>query len=263
VAAERALTGKTGRGAPVVTAVIAEDEPVLREQLQALLGALWPRLHVAAAASNGIEALAMYDLHRPQVMFLDIQMPGLNGLQVARQLADRCHVVFLTAYDAYAVAAFEQGAVDYVLKPYDQARLGAALRRVQERLGSAPPPLADLLRDMAAAARPKPYLTWIKASRGSDVDLIMVGDVCYFRSDTKYTSVFTETREALIRASIKELVADLDPSRFWQIHRSTIVNVEAISSVSRTMTGGTVLKLKARPERLTVSEAHRRLFKHM
>ncbi|THD56441.1 LytTR family DNA-binding domain-containing protein [Phenylobacterium sp.] len=257
MAAERPL-----RPGVAVTAVIAEDEPVLREQLQALLGALWPRLSVAAAVSNGVEALAMYDLHRPQVMFLDIQMPGLNGLQVAQQLADRCKVVFLTAYDAYAVAAFEQGAVDYVLKPYDTARLGAALRRVQERLGAAPPPIADLLRDLAAA-RPKPYLTWIKASRGADVDLIMVGDVCYFRADTKYTSVFTEGREALIRTSIKDLIADLDPARFWQIHRSTIVNVEAIASVSRTIAGGTVLKLKARPERLTVSEAHRKLFKHM
>jgi DNA-binding LytR/AlgR family response regulator len=247
----------------MVTAVIAEDEPVLRDQLKALLGALWPRLHIAATAANGIEALAMYDLHRPQVMFLDIQMPGLNGLQVAEQLADRCHVVFLTAYDAYAVAAFEHGAVDYVLKPYDAARLSSALRRVQDRLGAGQPPLGDLLRDLAAAARPRPYLTWIKASRGSDVDLIMVGEVCSFRSDTKYTSVFTESREALIRASIKELIADLDPARFWQIHRSTIVNVEAIASVTRNIAGATVLTLKARPERLSVSEAHRKLFKHM
>ena len=258
MAVERAL-----RTAPAVTAVIAEDEPVLREQLQALLATLWPRLHVVAAASNGVEALAMYDLHRPRVMFLDIQMPGLTGLQVAQQLADRCHIVFLTAYDSYAVAAFEQGAVDYVLKPYDAQRLGMALRRVQDRLCNAPAPLADLLRDLSAASRPKPYLTWIKASRGNDVDLIMVGDVCYFRSDTKYTSVFTENREALIRASIKELVRDLDPSRFWQIHRSTVVNVEAIASVSRTMAGGAVLKLRSRPERLSVSEPYRRLFKHM
>jgi DNA-binding LytR/AlgR family response regulator len=243
--------------------VIAEDEPVLREQLQALLGALWPRLHVVAIASSGAEALAMYDLHRPDVMFLDIQMPGLTGLQVAQQVAGRCHVVFLTAYDSYAVAAFEHGAVDYVLKPYDSARLGAALRRVQDRLGSTPVPLADLLAELSTAARPKPYLTWIKASRGQNVDLIMVGDVCYFRSDTKYTSVFTADAEALIRASIKELIADLDPTRFWQIHRSTIVNVEAIASVTRNLAGATVLKLKARPERLAVSEAHRALFKHM
>ncbi|THD62874.1 LytTR family DNA-binding domain-containing protein [Phenylobacterium sp.] len=253
---------RLARVQPGVTALIAEDEPVLREQLQALLATLWPRLNVVAAVSNGVEALAMYDQHQPQVMFLDIQMPGLTGLQVAQQVGGRCHVVFLTAYDAYAVAAFEQGAVDYVLKPYDDARLGASLRRVQERLGAAPPPLDALLQDLAAA-RPKPYLTWIKASRGAEVDLIMVGDVCYFRSDTKYTSVFTESREALIRASIKELTAELDPSRFWQIHRSTIVNVEAIASVTRNMAGATVLKLKARPERLTVSEAHRKLFKHM
>jgi DNA-binding LytR/AlgR family response regulator len=251
--------------APHVTAVIAEDEPVLREQLQALLGALWPRLRVAGAVANGIEALEMYDLHRPQVMFLDIQMPGLNGLQVAQQVSGGCHVVFLTAYDAYAVAAFEQGAVDYVLKPYDTARLGASLRRVQERLVIGQPPIGDLLRELAAAAAAKPrsYLNWIKASRGASVDLITVGDVCYFRADTKYTSVFTEHREALIRAPIKELAANLDPARFWQIHRSTIVNVEAIASVVRTMAGGTVLHLKARPERLAVSQAYRSLFKHM
>src|ERR1700742_701578 len=148
---------KPARGQTLVTAVIAEDEPVLREQLQALLALLWPRLKIVAAVSNGVEALAMYDLHQPQVMFLDIQMPGLTGLQVAQQVGGRCHVVFLTAYDAYAVAAFEQGAVDYGLKPYDDARLGASLRRVQERLGAAPPPLDALLQDLAAA-RPKPYL---------------------------------------------------------------------------------------------------------
>lgn len=258
MAAERA-----SRAQAQVTAVIAEDEPALREQLQALLHRLWPGLHIAAAVSDGIEALAMYDLYRPQVMFLDIQMPGLTGLQVAQHVAPQCHVVFLTAYDAHAVTAFEQGAVDYVLKPYDSARLAQSLRRVQDRLGAAPRPIEDLLRDLAAAARPKPYLNWIRASRGSEVDLIMVGEVCYFRSDTKYTSVFTEGREALIRTSIKELIAELDPGRFWQIHRSTIVNVEAIASVSRTITGATVLKLKARPERLSVSEAHRKLFKHM
>lgn len=258
MAAERAR--RLGGG---VVAVVAEDEPVLREQLVAQLGALWPRLNIAAAVSNGVDALAMFDQHQPDVMFLDIQMPGLTGLQVAQQVAERCHVVFLTAYDAYAVAAFEQGAVDYVLKPYDVERLGASLRRLQARIGEAPPPLADLLRDLAESARPKPYLSWIKASRGATIDLIMVGDICYFRADTKYTSVFTRDREALIRASIKDLVAELDPARFWQIHRSTVVNVEAIASVSRTMTGGAVLTLKDRPERLTVSEAHRKLFRHM
>ena len=244
------------------TAVIAEDEPVLRADLQARLSVLWPELTILGVAANGVEALALADRHNPDILFLDIEMPGLDGLQVAQQFSGRRHVVFITAYDSHAVAAFDQGAIDYVLKPYDNGRLALALRRVQERLATAPPPVDDLIQKLALAAKPKDYLRWIKASRGNDVDLIMVGDVWFFQAEDKYTTVFTEQREAIIRRSIKELVMELDPNTFWQIHRSTIVNVEAIESVNRSITGVTV-KLRSRPMRLPVSEAYRHLFRRM
>ncbi len=246
-----------------VTAVVAEDEEVLRRDLVARLAALWPDLELVGVAETGTEALALFERRRPALMFLDIQMPGLTGLEVAQQVADRCHVVFITAYDAHALAAFEHGAVDYILKPCDTARLGQTVRRIQARLASPPPSLNDVLKEIAAASRPKAHLNWIKASTGAEVSLIMVRDVCFFRADAKYTSVVTADRDYIIRRSIKELAEELDPSCFWQIHRSTIVNVEAISSVTRNIAGATVLKLKHRPDRLTVSEAHRHLFRHM
>jgi DNA-binding LytR/AlgR family response regulator len=244
-------------------AVVAEDEDVLREELVTRLAQLWPGLTVVAQVSNGIDALAMIDLHHPDIAFLDIQMPGLTGLQVARQVSGQCHIAFLTAYDQYAVAAFEQGAVDYVLKPYDVDRLSATIARLKERLNSSPLNLTELLNVWAAAARPTAYLTWIRASHGADVDLIMVQDVCYFRAETKYTTVVTNGGETLIRRSIKHLEAELDPAIFWRVHRSTIVNLTAISSVTRTLGGGMALKLKNRPEKLDVSEQYRNLFRHM
>lgn len=246
----------------VVKAVIAEDEPILRADLVNRLAELWPELKVVGAAANGIEALAMFDVHRPAVLFLDVEMPGLDGLQVARQLSGRCHIIFITAYDSHAIAAFESGAIDYLLKPYDGARLALALRRVKDRLASAPVAVEDLLQQLAITSQPKAYLRWIKASRGNEVDLILVSQVCYFQAEAKYTTVFTEHREAIIRRSIKELAGELDPNCFWRIHRSTIVNVEAIESVSRHL-GGYSVKLRTRPTRLPVSEAYRHLFKHM
>jgi DNA-binding LytR/AlgR family response regulator len=248
---------------PRATAIIAEDEEVLRHELRTRLAALWPSLEVVAAVGSGPEALASFERHRPTLMFLDIQMPGLTGLEVAQQVGDLCHVVFVTAYDSHAVAAFEHGAVDYVLKPYDTARLGQTIRRVQKRLSAPPPSLTDALKEIAASARQKPHLNWIKASVGAEVNLIMVRDVCYFRADAKYTTVVTADRDYVIRRSIKDLAETLDPSLFWQIHRSTIVNVEAIASVTRSMAGATLLKLRRRPERLTVSEAYRHLFRQM
>lgn len=249
---------------PAATAIIAEDERALREDLEGRLAALWPRLKIIASVDGGIEALTRFERDRPDVMFLDIQMPGLTGLDVARQIADRCHFVFITAFDDHAVEAFEQGAVDYVLKPFDTARLAQTVRRVQGRI-TAPPAttLSEILREIAIAAQPKTYLNWIKASHGSEVSLITVRDVCYFRADAKYTVVVTANREFIIRRSIKELLAELDPSLFWQIHRSTIVAAEAVASVGRNLVGEIVLKLKARPERLTVSAPHRHHFRHM
>ncbi|MDM0066560.1 LytTR family DNA-binding domain-containing protein [Variovorax sp. J31P207] len=245
------------------TALVAEDEDVLREELQAHLRDLWPDLHIEASAGNGLEALLALDRHVPDVVFLDIEMPGLNGIDIARQIQGRSHVVFVTAYDAYAVAAFEQGAVDYVLKPYDLPRLSQTIRRVKERLGSAPPSLDMLLRELAAARPVRDHLRWINASQGQDVRIITVDEICYFRAESKYTLVITADGESLIRRSLKELLEQLDPSQFWLVHRSTIVNANAIAGVSRDFRGHVHLKLKQRSETLAVSEAHEHLFRSM
>ena len=245
------------------TALIAEDEAVLRSELRAHLATLWPELDIVAEAANGMEALRALDRHAPQVAFLDIEMPGLGGLEVARQTQGRWHVVFVTAYDAHAVAAFEQGAIDYVLKPYDVVRLGLAVHRVQQRLHSAPVPLEGLLRELARAAPQRDHLRWINASQGQEVRLITVDEVCYFQADTKYTRVVTADSEALIRRSLKELQEQLDPTHFWPIHRSTIVNANAIAGVSRDFRGRVSVKLKLRGEKLPVSEAHEHLFRQM
>jgi DNA-binding LytR/AlgR family response regulator len=244
-------------------ALIAEDEPVLRAELHAHLQLLWPELRIVALADNGVAALQLIDEHGPDVVFLDIEMPGLTGLDVARQTEGRCHVVFVTAYDAYAVAAFEQGAVDYVLKPYDAARLASTVRRIKQRLREAPPPLDGLLRELAAAQSPREHLRWINASQGQEMRVITVDEVCYFQADTKYTRVVTADGEALIRRSLRELQEQLDPICFWQIHRSTIVNANAIAGVSRDFRGRVSVKLKARSEKLAVSEGHEHLFRQM
>jgi DNA-binding LytR/AlgR family response regulator len=245
-----------------ITAVVAEDEPILRADLLGRLGALWPELRVVGAAADGLEALTLFELHRPDILFLDIAMPRMDGLELAQRVSGRCHVVFITAYDAHALAAFEHGAVDYVLKPYQNERLAIALGRLKSRLALEPVRMEALIRELSLDARPKDYLRWIKASRGSEIDLITVGDVLFFQADSKYTCVVTETREAVIRRSIKELAAELDPQLFWQIHRSTIVNVEAIQSVSRTL-GGVTVKLRSRPQRMKVSQPYQHLFRHM
>jgi DNA-binding LytR/AlgR family response regulator len=246
------------------TAVIAEDEPVLRAQLEELLGEVWPELEVLACAEDGLQAALALEGHNPTVLFLDIQMPGLTGLEVARQASGRCHVVFVTAYDQYAVAAFEEGAVDYVMKPLSAARLATACGRVKKRLSSAPADLDRLLGMLAQrAAQAQRYLRWINASQGADVRLITVDEICYFQSDTKYTRAVTPDSESLIRKSLKELLDELDPSSFWQIHRSTVVNVNAIAGVSRDFAGHLFVKLKARKETLAVSQPFAHLFRQM
>ncbi len=245
-----------------ISAVIAQHEPILRADLQSGLELLWPELRLVGQATNGMEALIFFDLHHPDVLFLDIEMPGISGLQIAQQLSNECHIVFITAYDSYAVKAFDQGAIDYVLKPYDNTRLALAIQRVKQRLTVAPPPMDDLLREILLATRPKEYLRWIKASRGMEIDLIIVDEVCYFQANMKYTCVYTTTREFHIKRSIKELAAELNPSIFWQIHRSTIVNVEAIQSVIRTFSEVSV-KLRSRREYLPVSNAYKHLFRQM
>lgn len=245
------------------TALLAEDEFVLREELRAHLGQLWPELRIVAEAANGIEALQQFDEHAPDILFLDIEMPGLTGLEVARQVQGRCHVVFVTAYDAHAVAAFDQGAVDYVLKPFEAPRLAVAVRRVEQRLASMPVNLDGLLRELAAGSPARSYLRWINASHGDVVRLITVDDVCYFQADAGYTRVVTMEGESLIRRSLKELHEQLDPAVFWPIHRSTIVNANAIAGVARDFRGRVSVALKARAEKLAVSDAHAHVFRQM
>jgi DNA-binding LytR/AlgR family response regulator len=248
---------------PMPTALIAEDETVLRQELRARLARLWPELHVCAEAQNGLEAVALMERHRPDVVFLDIEMPGMTGIDVARRASGLSHIAFITAFDAHAVAAFEQGAIDYVLKPYDDARLALTIDRVKERLGSRPREIEGVLRELARHAPRRDYLRWINASVGSEVQLITVDEVCYFQAGSGYTRVFTEDREGLIRLSLKELLDQLDPACFWMIHRSTIVNANVIAGVTRDLRGRLAVKLKCRPDKLPVSEAHERLFRQM
>lgn len=245
------------------TAVLAEDEVLLRDELRLRLGELWPELVIAGEASTGTEALRLVEEHEPDVMFLDIQMPGMTGIEVALQAQGRCHIVFITAYDAHAIAAFEVGAIDYLRKPLNAERLATALDRVKERLQSAPPRLESLIRSLLRDATPRHYLRWINAAIGRVVRLVMVDEILYFQADGKYTRLVTADAEALIQKPLYELQAELDPSSFWQIHRSTLVNASAIAEVTHDLRGHVVLKLKHRAETLRVSESHQQRFRSM
>ena len=253
----------------VPTALIAEDEPLLRERLVALLAEAWPELQVVAQARNGKEAVELFEQHRPQVAFLDVHMPGVNGIEAARQMGSRAALVFTTAFDQYAVEAFARGAIDYLLKPVELPRLQETVERLQQRLASgAPEPalestldqLAEKLRERAAAA-PK-RLQWIKASVGSVVRIIPVEQVVYLKSDSKYTLVVWEGGEALIRKTIRELADSLDPERFLQIHRSAIVNIGHVSQFIHGDDAGEV-QLRGRSEKLAVSRSYVHLFQRM
>ena len=247
----------------MVDAVIAEDEPVLRGELKENLTRLWPGLRIVAEAEDGVDALDALEKHKPQVMFLDIEMPGLSGIEVARAASGRCHIVFVTAYDQHAVRAFEAGAVDYVMKPFSAARLATAITRLRERLGAAPAPLEGLLKALGERGAKRSYLRWINASLGQNVRLITIEEICYFKADSKYTLVVTADGEAVIRKSIKELIDELDPEVFWPIHRGVVVNVNAIALAQRKLSGQFELKLKARSESLAVSESFAYRFRQM
>jgi DNA-binding LytR/AlgR family response regulator len=249
----------------VLRAIIAEDEPVLRTGLKKLLGQVWPELDIVGLAADGLRAIQLLEKHQPQVLFLDIQMPGLSGLEVAKAASGRCHVVFVTAYDKYAVSAFEHGAIDYVMKPVTVARLVSACNRVSERLSEAPANLEALVqRLLEATTRKREYLRWINVESGGKVRLVTVDEICYLQADAKYTRLVTAEGEALIRLTLKELLEEaLDPALFWQIHRSTIVNVDAIAEVTRDVRGLPVLHLKQRLEKLPVSQPFAHLFRQM
>jgi len=250
----------------VPTAIVAEDETALRDQLVEQLKALWPELQIVACARDGVEALRLLDEWRPDILFLDIQMPGASGQEVARAAAGRCHVVFVTAYDQHAVSAFEQGAVDYVLKPVLASRLFATITRLRERLRSGPPhadPIESAFGAMTAAAAHRPPLRWINASVGQNLRVITVDEVLYFQADNKYTKVVTGGAEALIRKPLKELADELDPQQFWQIHRSTLVNASAIDRIVRDIRGRLLVHLKGRSDALLVSDSYAHLFRQM
>lgn len=253
----------------MTTCVIAEDEDLLRRALVDLLNQAWPDLQIVALAEDGGQALEAIAQHRPDVAFLDIRMPGLTGMEVAAASADlspATQVVFVTAYDQYAVDAFEKGAVDYLLKPVNPDRLTATIGRVKTRLGAGADPealikLAQILGTIPGVK--KPPLTWIAASVGTETRLLMVEDVAYFQADNKYTVAMTAEGELLLRKPLRELITELDPDLFKQVHRSTIVNMKAVASVSRDDTGKGSLKLRTRPERLTVSQPYMTLFRAM
>ncbi len=245
------------------TAIVAEDETTLRSQLVEQLGQIWPELHIVAEAADGIAALRLLAAHRPDIVFLDIQMPGATGLEVARQVNGRSRVVFVTAYDEHAVAAFEQGAIDYVLKPVSPARLFTTVSRLKERLGSPPVRIDGVLTSLAQTTAPASYLRWINASVGQNLRLITVDEVVFFQADNKYTRVVTADGEALIRKPLKELVDELDPNQFWQIHRSTVVSVASVAGITRDFRGRMLVKLKARNETLPVSDSYTHLFRQM
>jgi DNA-binding LytR/AlgR family response regulator len=245
-------------------ALIAEDEATLADELRDRLLGMWPGLEICGVAGDGVEAMRLIDLHRPEVVFLDIEMPSANGLEVARHASGRCHVVFVTAFDHYAVDAFEEGAIDYVRKPVTAARLYTTVTRLQARMADPPPDLTPLLLSIAERARlERTYLRWINASRGADICLITIDEVLYFKAEDKYTVVCTATGEALVRRPIKDLVIDLDPKIFLQIHRSTVVNANAIASVRRNFRGHLEVRLKGRTEVLAVAESYNRVFKQM
>jgi DNA-binding LytR/AlgR family response regulator len=247
------------------TAIIAEDESILRAQLQGKLAKLWPELEVIASVEDGAAALEALEDRTPDFMFLDIQMPEMTGVEVARHVAGRAHVVFVTAYDQYAIQAFETGAVDYILKPATDERLAVTIERLKAKLATPPADLNAVLGRLAEqlSGGKRERLQWIKATIGQNLRLIPVGEVLFFQSDEKYTRVVLAEGEALIKTPIRELLDGLDPDDFWQIHRSTVVNAAAIAAVTRDFRGQAHVKIKGRDDSLVVSRIYSHLFKQM
>ena len=248
------------------TAIVAEDEPILRAQLEGKLRKLWPELEIIASVGDGAAALEALEDRAPDFMFLDIQMPEMTGVEVARLVGARAHVVFVTAYDQYAIQAFETGAADYILKPATDERLAVTIERLKAKLAApAPPPdLGAVLSQLQAKlSAGKPKLQWIKATLGQNLRLIPVADVLFFQSDEKYTRVVLADGEALIKTPIRELLDGLDPEVFWQIHRSTLVNVNAIAAVTRDFRGQAHVKIRGKDDSLVVSRIYSHLFKQM
>jgi DNA-binding LytR/AlgR family response regulator len=252
-----------------VKAIIADDEEQLRIYLISKLSGLWPELDICGEAENGLKALELIEKNRPEIAFLDINMPGLTGLEVAKNITFSCRVVFITAYDQYAIEAFENEAIDYLLKPVSDARLAKTVKRLQQQIADASPSPADLTQTLerfmsAMKNREAPgFLKWIKVRQGEDVRLISVHEICYFKAEDKYTVVKIHTGEFLIKKSIRQLAAELDPDHFWRIHRGAIINVNFIDRINRSFSGRLSIKLEELPEALTVSRSYAHLFKQM
>ena len=250
-------------------AIIADDEKELRTYLKSILSEIWPELVICGEAENGKEALELVESKRPQIAFLDIRMPGLSGMEVAKRIAGLCRIVFVTAFDQYAVEAFEKEAVDYLLKPVSKERLIQTVQRLKNQLNSSiepPARLTEVVEQVLSKLSGRggaEFLRWIKTQHKDSIRLIPVEEADYFKAEDKYTLVVTKEEESLIKKSIKELAQELDPTQFWQIHRATIVNVSKIDKVSRSLTGRGILRLKDRPEFLTVSRNYLHLFKQM
>ena len=255
----------------MTTALIAEDEPMMRAQLKGRLAQAWPELEIVGEATNGSEAVALVQSEEPDIVFLDISMPGMDGIQAARAVAGRVHIVFVTAYDQYAITAFETGAVDYLLKPAEPQRVAMTCERLKARLANKPDPMNDLLAQLSERLsegggrnmKPREYLRWVQASVGANIRMIPTTDILFFRAEDKYTRVQTKTFEALIRTPIKALIDELDPDEFWQIHRATVVRVDAVAEVSRNFRGNQIVHVKGSDEKLEVSRTFNHLFKQM
>jgi DNA-binding LytR/AlgR family response regulator len=248
------------------TAIIADDERLMRDQLRLRLSQVWPELEILDEAKNGEEAISMVEEHRPDFTFLDIRMPGKTGLDAAREIGGKSHVVFITAYDQYAVEAFERGAIDYVLKPAEPDRLRMTVERLKARLAAPPQDMSAMLAQLARQIGIEPkkqYLQWIQATIGQDLRMIPVQEILFFQSDDKYTRVQTARYEALIRKPVRDLCEELDPDLFWQIHRATLVNVTAIDGVTRDIRGRHLVMIKGLTEKLEVSRSYVHLFKQM
>ena len=251
-----------------VTALIVDDEQPMRDQLRLRLQEAWPELSIVGEASNGVDAVSMAAQLKPDIVFLDIRMPGQSGIEAARHMYESCHIVFVTAYDQYALDAFEHGAMDYLLKPVSPERLRRTCDRLRARLTRAPQDIGAQLEQLTRAlqqggAKPQEYLRWIQAQVGSSLRMISTKEVLFFRSDEKYTVVQTAQAEMLIRKTLKELEAELDPKEFWRIHRSTLVRVDAIAEVARDDRGRQMLKVRNFSGTLEVSRNHSHLFQQM
>jgi len=252
-----------------IKCIIADDEKPLRLYLKEKLAMLWPELVVCGEARNGPEAVELIKNKRPEIAFLDVRMPGFSGLEVAKEIAGISRIVFITAYDQYAIEAFENEAIDYMLKPVSEVRLEKTVQRLKKQIQAAREPESDLAETLERMwsdlknKAPREYLQWIKARHRDEIRLIPVKEVLYFKADDKYTVVKTKDMELLIKTSIHKLSEELDPDQFWRIHRGTIIKAGQVDRVSRSLTGRFVIKLKDLPEPLTVSRSYSHHFKHM